>query len=81
MPTLSAWLTRIWRRPTPLPPRPDHSKIYRLERELGLTDQRPLRPHRTVCLTKNCTGDTEELRTWAGQLVMRLHTCEHEEPR
>ncbi|MFF3928593.1 hypothetical protein [Streptomyces hirsutus] len=70
------WLAHSWRRPTAPPRRPDYARIDQLERELGLTEERPIRPHRTVCLTKDCGGDTEEIRTWSGQLVYRIHHCE-----
>lgn len=58
--------------------RPDYDKISRLERELGLVPVAPERPIRlgpTVCLTKNCDGDMEELRTWSGVLMRRIHRC------
>ncbi|MEU6768548.1 hypothetical protein ABZ916_39320 [Streptomyces sp. NPDC046853] len=58
--------------------RPDYAKIDRLERELGIAQlpaQKPIRSVRTVCLTKNCAGDTEELRSWSGILLMRIRTC------
>ncbi|GGU62643.1 hypothetical protein [Streptomyces lavendofoliae] len=58
-------------RPKPAPPRPDYAKITRLERELGLTDEQPLRRER-VCLTKDCDGGTA-IRTWGGQLAYRIH--------
>lgn len=56
-------------------PRPDHAKIARLERELGIgqPSEQGIRPDRTVCLIKDCDGDTEEVRTWAGQLIFRIH--------
>ncbi|MEV8124805.1 hypothetical protein AB0P07_11930 [Streptomyces sp. NPDC085944] len=63
------------RRPAPAPPRPDYVRIHRLERELGLIEERPLRSNLTVCLTKNCEGDTEDLRTWSGQIIRRVHSC------
>lgn len=58
--------------------RPDYDKIARLERELGLCDEPPQRPMRrapSVCLTKGCEGDTEEVRTWSGVVTRRIHTC------
>ncbi|MFF9269113.1 hypothetical protein [Streptomyces rochei] len=75
---LTVWevLAYSWRRPAPAPPRPDYARITQLERELGLVEERPIRPHRTVCLTKNCAGDTEELRTWSSQLIRRIHHCQ-----
>lgn len=61
--------------------RPDYAKIERLERELGLAQPEPprraMREIHTVCLTKNCQGDTEEIRTWSSPVpVLRIHTCE-----
>ena len=67
-----------WRQPAPVEEHPDYVKIERLERELGIGDVEPERPIRrasTVCLTKNCSGDTHEIRTWSGVLVRRLHVC------
>jgi hypothetical protein len=92
----TAWKTiaHDWRRPAPMPPRPDYARIAVLERELGLVDshlpelspfeqgmrsamaERPIRLSRTVCLTKDCAGDTREIRTWSGLLAARVHTCE-----
>lgn len=84
-----------WRRPTPVPARPDYAKIERLERELGIGDhplpelspfeqglrrgmqERPMR-HGNLCLTKDCMGDTTDVRTYAGVLVRRIHTCERQ---
>lgn len=37
--------------------------------------ERPMR-HGNLCLTKNCAGDTTEIRTWSGVLVTRIHECE-----
>ncbi|MFF9279546.1 hypothetical protein [Streptomyces griseosporeus] len=75
---LAVWnfIASSWRQPAPSPPRPDYARINQLERELGLIDERPLRSHRTVCLTKNCAGSTQELRTWSGQLIRHIHHCE-----
>ena len=67
-----------WRKPAPVAQRPDYAKIERLERELGIgyvEPERPIRRTSTVCLAKNCSGDTHELRTWSGVLVRRVHTC------
>ncbi|MFC8985983.1 hypothetical protein [Streptomyces sp. NPDC057115] len=58
---------------------PDCDRIARLERELGIGNVEPERPIRrapSVCLTKGCAGDTEEIRTWSGVLAMRIHECE-----
>ncbi len=68
-----------WRRPPATPPRPDYARIAQLERELGLTEEQPIRLARGVCLTKGCTGDTEDVRTWGGQLLMRIHHCDYQE--
>ncbi|RSS11432.1 hypothetical protein [Streptomyces sp. WAC08401] len=68
-----------WRTPAPAPAHPDYAKIARLERELGLIDvepERPIRAAKTVCLTKNCMGETHEIRTWSGMLARRIHECE-----
>ncbi|MEU0590028.1 hypothetical protein [Streptomyces ardesiacus] len=68
-----------WRAPAPTLARPDYAKIDRLERELGLVDvepEQPIRAAKTVCLTKNCAGETLELRTWSGMLAQRIHECE-----
>ncbi|MEU5772758.1 hypothetical protein ABZ819_05565 [Streptomyces venezuelae] len=35
------WIARRGRRPAPVPARPDYAKITRLERELGMTEERP----------------------------------------
>ncbi|MEU8555933.1 hypothetical protein AB0C80_18355 [Streptomyces anthocyanicus] len=75
-PSLWALLIPSRRRPAPTPPRPDYARIHRLERELGLIEERLIRPHLTVCLTKNCDGDTEEIRTWSGLLIHRVHYCQ-----
>ena len=91
----TAWdfIAHSWRRPAPVPARPDYARIAMLERELGLVDsvlpepspfeqgmrsamaERPIRLDPTVCLTKDCAGGTDELRTWSGQLMRRIHTC------
>ncbi|MEW2451227.1 hypothetical protein AB0896_27340 [Streptomyces parvulus] len=75
--TYTAWdfIAYSWRRPAPAPPRPDYARIDQLERELGLVEERPIRTGRTVCLTKNCTGETEEIRTWSGRLIRNIHSC------
>ncbi|MET9150101.1 hypothetical protein ABZX82_02285 [Streptomyces griseoflavus] len=68
-----------WRRPMPVVERPDYDHIARLERELGIVEpepEKPIRPMSTVCLTKNCAGDTGEIYTWSGQLIARIHNCE-----
>ncbi|MFI1723898.1 hypothetical protein [Streptomyces sp. NPDC020489] len=72
-----AWslIAHARRRPTSQRPRPDYERIAALERELGLIEEHPLRSRRGLCLVKNCTGDTEEVRTWNGHLVMRIHHC------
>ncbi|MFI1485812.1 hypothetical protein [Streptomyces sp. NPDC020747] len=88
------FIAHDWRRPAPVPARPDYARIAVLERELGLVDshmpelspfeqgmrsamaERPIRLDPTVCLTKDCAGDTDELRTWSGQLLRRTHTCD-----
>jgi len=56
----------------------DYDRIDRLERELGIGEaepQRPIRPASKVCLTKDCDGDTDEIRTWSGVLIARIHRC------
>ncbi|MGQ3551671.1 hypothetical protein [Streptomyces rochei] len=72
-------IAHSWRTPTPPLARPDYAKIDRLERELGMVDvepERPIRAAKTVCLTKNCMGETHEIRTWSGMLAQRIHECE-----
>lgn len=72
------WIAHGWRRTPELPRRPDYAKIARLERELGIGGVEPERPMRrapAVCLTKDCVGDTDEIRTWSGVLVARVHRC------
>ncbi|WP_309029333.1 hypothetical protein [Streptomyces alfalfae] len=66
-----------WRRPAPVPARPDYALIDRLERELGIIEQPKLPALRrpTVCLLKDCAGDTMELETWGGH-TWRVHRCE-----
>ncbi|WP_157865013.1 hypothetical protein [Streptomyces prasinopilosus] len=57
----------------------DYDRIERLERELGIGDAEPERPIRrapSVCLTKDCAGETHEIRTWSDVLAMRIHYCE-----
>lgn len=57
---------------------PDYEQIARLERQLGLVEPEPERPIRQgpkVCLTKNCAGDTREIRTWSGLLAVYIHEC------
>lgn len=71
------WIAHSRRRAPSMPERPDYDRIDSLERELGLVeDERPIGNGRTVCLTKGCAGETVDIRTWAGQLATRLHTCE-----
>ena len=73
------WIAHDWRRPAPVARRPDYAKIARLERELGIVEaepEKPIRLARAVCLTKNCVGETAEVRTWSGTLAMRIHECE-----
>ncbi|WP_143661141.1 hypothetical protein [Streptomyces sp. M41(2017)] len=68
-----------WRRPASAAARPDYARIARLERELGLADEspeRPIRPGRTICLTKDCRGDTVEVHSWQGPVATRIHRCE-----
>lgn len=68
-----------WRRPPPIPQRPDYAKIARLECELGIVESepgKPIRLVRTVCLTKGCAGEMTEIRTWSGVLMRRIHECE-----
>ena len=68
-----------WRSPAAVPQLPDYAKIARLERELGIVQaepERPVRPARMVCLTKDCAGETHEIRTWSGTLLRRIHDCE-----
>jgi hypothetical protein len=75
-----SWPARLWTRlknvgrpKTSLAPPPDYAKIHRLERELGLVDERPLRAT-PVCLVKGCTdADIDELRSWGGMLLIRVH--------
>lgn len=57
---------------------PDYDHIARLERELGIVDPEPKKPIRQkkVCLTKNCQGETTEIRTWSGMVLARIHECE-----
>lgn len=74
--TAWGWLARSRRRPPPASPRPDYARINQLERELGLVEERPIRSNLTVCLPKGCDGDTEEIRTWSGQLIRRVHYCQ-----
>ncbi|HEX5569709.1 MAG TPA: hypothetical protein VFY14_22780, partial [Streptomyces sp.] len=80
------WPSVVWDsllhgpRPVPIAPRPDYRRIEELERELGIgkpepEPARPIRLGRTVCLTKDCDGDTEEIQTWGGQLAFRIHHC------
>ena len=57
----------------------DYDPIARLERGLGIVvpePERSIRLARTVCLTKNCGGETVEVRTWSGMLAVRIHGCE-----
>lgn len=65
-----------FRRRRHAPARPDYLRIDQLERELGIAgeDEQPIRPSPSkVCLRKNCDGQTEEVRTWSGQLMFRAH--------
>ncbi|CAM5428415.1 MULTISPECIES: hypothetical protein [Streptomyces] len=57
--------------------RPDYDKIERLERELGINqpEPQPLRPAFVVCLTKDCEGDTTEVRNWYGVVIRAYHHC------
>ncbi|MEU8642208.1 hypothetical protein AB0C91_09855 [Streptomyces sp. NPDC048674] len=78
-----SWPLRSWNmlmgHPQPVQPRPDYARIARLERELGMGEQEPelpIRHGRTICLTKDCGGDTVELRTWQGAVATRIHHCE-----
>lgn len=57
---------------------PDYARIARLEHELGIGDREPERTMRraaAACLTKDCDGDTDEIRTWSGVLIARIHRC------
>ncbi len=59
-------------------PTPDYQRIAQLEHELGIGQTSPepergIRPDRTVCLIKDCTGDDFEIRNWAGLLLRRIH--------
>jgi hypothetical protein len=38
-----------------------------------------LRRDPAVCLTKNCAGETTEIRLWSGALARRIHRCEKPE--
>lgn len=76
-----AWdlIAHSWRRPIVAPPRADQAKIAKLERELGLAESEqgaPIRRKRAVCLTKDCQGETEEVRTWRGDLLLHIHHCQ-----
>lgn len=58
---------------------PDYQRIAALERELGIgqPDPEPERgvyPPKTVCLIKNCGGDTVKVLNWAGMVLRCLHT-------
>ncbi|MFG3127352.1 hypothetical protein ACGFZU_06580 [Streptomyces tendae] len=58
--------------------KPDQRRIAQLERDLGIGQpdpepERGIREDRTVCLIKDCGGSTEEIRTWSGFLVRRIH--------
>lgn len=76
-----SWPLPIWRSlrgnrsVAPLPPRPDYDRIERLEYELGIVREVPMRPDR-ICVTKNCRGEWSEVRSWRGPLMYRFHTCE-----
>ncbi|MFH9574201.1 hypothetical protein ACH4MG_27135 [Streptomyces sp. NPDC017454] len=75
------WLSRRHanRRPEPVTrPEPDQRRIAQLERELGIGQPNPelergIREDRTICLIKDCDGSTEEIRTWSGLLMRRVH--------
>nr|WTC12552.1 hypothetical protein OHA15_33940 [Streptomyces anthocyanicus] len=59
-------------------PAPDYQRIAQLERELGIGQPNPeperaVYPGPPVCLIKDCDGDTEEIRTWSGLLMRRIH--------
>lgn len=57
-------------------PAPDYHRIAELERELGIghpEPERPIRHGRTVCLIKDCDGETTETRSWSGVLIRRDH--------
>ncbi|MET8378039.1 hypothetical protein [Streptomyces microflavus] len=59
-------------------PSPDYQRIADLERELGIGQPAPepergIREDRTVCLIENCDGETEEIRSWSGLLIQRIH--------
>ncbi|MFF9309866.1 hypothetical protein ACF1BS_03055 [Streptomyces sp. NPDC014748] len=72
-----------WRRPIPVPSRPDYAKIERLERELGIIDaesERPMHHGPNVCLTRGCVGRTRDIRTWSGVLARQVHECEEWRP-
>ncbi|MFC8986030.1 hypothetical protein [Streptomyces sp. NPDC057115] len=59
-------------------PAPDYAKIAQLERELGVGQpdpepERAVYPAPPVCLIKDCDGQTEEIRTYSGLLLRRIH--------
>ncbi|MFF0588423.1 hypothetical protein ACFYWD_20900 [Streptomyces sp. NPDC003781] len=57
-------------------PAPDYQRIADLERDLGIGQPEPepaVYPGPPVCLIKDCDGSTEEIRTWSGFLVRRIH--------
>lgn len=80
-PAWLSWPDRAWSglktyipRTTPhLAPRPDYAKIRRLEHELGLVADRPIRNDK-VCLVKGCDeADITDVRSWSGMLLARIH--------
>lgn len=62
---------------TTTPRRPDYHRIAQLEQELGIGAAEPTRapatPPNSVCLVKNCDGETTEMRAWNGRLIRRYH--------
>lgn len=56
--------------------RPDYGRIAQLERELGLASEKPILRPEPVCLIKGCDGPTDEIRSWSGYLIARLHQHE-----
>ncbi|MCX5202509.1 hypothetical protein OG897_13755 [Streptomyces sp. NBC_00237] len=73
------WPLIVWARmaygPPPAKPlpRPNYAKILQLERELGMSDEQPMRAEK-VCLVKGCRDeDVLEFRSWTGTLLVRVH--------